>query len=110
MYPRINHKQIELRGITSTSGNFRLDQIQTAFISFKPLLNFQGMRGYVKPVNGGSERYVFKADKDDWATTHTSGSIVIVMNAGDVFYVRSISGAGTIDYGPDAAFSGFLIN
>ena len=33
--PRIPYKQIELWGITSTSGNFRPYQIQTANIHFK---------------------------------------------------------------------------
>ena len=37
--PRMPHKQIELWGIISTSGNFRPYQIQTANIHFKDLLN-----------------------------------------------------------------------
>ena len=35
IYPIIHHKQIELWGIESTSGNFRSYQIQTAFTPFK---------------------------------------------------------------------------
>ena len=33
-HPRMHHKQIEIWGITSTSGNFRPYQIQIAFIHF----------------------------------------------------------------------------
>ena len=35
IYPRIPHKQIQLWGIKSTSGNFRPYQIQTVNIHFK---------------------------------------------------------------------------
>ena len=37
IFPRIPHKQIELWDITSSSGNFRPYQIQTANIHFKEL-------------------------------------------------------------------------
>ena len=44
-YPRMPHKQIELLGITSTTGNFRPYQIQTANIHFK-LQSQSGFRSW----------------------------------------------------------------
>ena len=48
----MHHKQIELWGITSTSGNFRPYQIQTALIPFKQKIDVMNLlalkkRGYV---------------------------------------------------------------
>jgi hypothetical protein len=62
------------------------------------------MRGYL------NTHYVFKADKDDWASTHVSGHIVLQMSAGDTFVIKHMTSRGTVDHGPDAVFSGFLIN
>jgi hypothetical protein len=53
--------------------------------------------------------YVFKADKDAMAATHVESSVVVHMQAGDVFVMRHCSTGGTVDDGHESIFSGFLI-
>ena len=52
---------------------------------------------------------VFEADKDDWASTHASGSAVVSLHAGDVITVTHYSSRGSVDKGKETTFSGFLI-